>query len=66
MANGAASNAGIKPNDIITKIDKKTINKMTELRSYIYTKKPGDEVTIQVIRRGIMTQIKVVLGKKIG
>ena len=39
---------------------------MTELRSYIYTKKPGDEVIIQVIRRGIMTQVKIVLGRKIG
>ena len=62
--NGAAENAGIKPNDIITKIDGKSINKMTELRRYIYTKKPGDEVELQVLRRGITTPVKVKLGKK--
>ena len=61
---GAAENAGIKPNDIITKIDGKAINKMTELRSYVYTKKPEDEVELQVLRRGITTIIKAKLGKK--
>ena len=61
---GAAENAGIKPNDVITKIDGKAINKMTELRSYVYTKKPEDEVELQVLRRGITTIIKAKLGKK--
>lgn len=61
---GAAENAGIKPNDVITKIDGKAINKMTELRSYVYAKKPEDEVELQVLRRGITTIIKAKLGKK--
>ncbi len=64
VTNGAASTAGIKPNDIITKMDGKAISKMTELRSYIYTKKPQDEITLQILRRGIITPVKVVLGKK--
>lgn len=62
--NGAAEWAGIKPNDIITKIDGKAINKMTELRRYIYTKKPEEEVELQVLRRGIITPVRVKLGKK--
>ena len=64
IPNGAASNVGIMPNDIILKIDGKPLNKMTDLRSYIYTKKPEEEVTLQVLRRGITTPVKIVLGRK--
>lgn len=64
IPNGAAAKAGIKANDIITKIDGKPLNKMTHLRSYIYSKKPGDEVVMQVLRRGIITPVKIKLGKK--
>ncbi|MCI8482444.1 MAG: serine protease [Clostridia bacterium] len=64
VTGGAADIAGIKPNDIVTKIDNKLINKMTELRSYIYSKKPGEEITLQVVRRGITMPVKIVLTKK--
>ena len=64
ITNGAAEKAGIKANDIITKIDGKPLNKMTQLRSYIYSKNPGDEVVVQVYRRGIITPVKIKLGKK--
>ncbi len=64
VPNGAASNVGIMPNDIILRIDGKPLNKMTDLRSYIYTKKPEEEVTLQVWRRGIVTPVKIVLGRK--
>lgn len=64
LTNGPASSAGIKANDIILKIDGKPLNQMTELRSYIYSKNIGDEVTLQVLRRGIITPVKIVLGKK--
>ena len=37
---------------------------MTDLRTYIYTKKPGDEVTLQVVRKGITVPVKIELGKK--
>lgn len=64
IPNGPASNVGIMPNDIILKIDGKPLNKMTELRSYIYTKKPEQEVTLQIRRRGIITPVKIALGRK--
>ena len=64
ITNGAAEKAGIKANDIITKIDSKPLSKMTQLRSYIYSKNPGDEVVVQVYRRGIITPVKIKLGKK--
>ena len=62
--NGPAQIAGIKPKDIIVKIDGQKLNKMSELRSYIYTKKPGDKVTLLIQRNGIQTPVYVTLGKK--
>lgn len=61
---GPAYISGIRPNDIIVKIDGKELNKMSELREYIYTKKPGDEVTLLVQRRGIQSPVKVTLAKR--
>ena len=37
---------------------------MSELRGYIYTKNPGDEVTLQVTRGGKTLEIRLKLGKK--
>lgn len=54
----------LKIGDVITKIDELELNKMCDLRSYIYTKKPGDEVTLTVLRNNQEQQIKVTLGKK--
>lgn len=62
--NSPAQKQDLKPGDIITKIDGKTLNKMSELRAYIYTKKPNEEVTLQVQRRGIISPVKIVLGRK--
>lgn len=61
---GAADQAGIKEKDIITQIDQVKLNKMSELRRYIYTKKPGDQVTLIVQRKGIKTPINITLGKR--
>ena len=55
---------GIKEGDIITKIDGIEINKMSELREYIYQKKPGDEAIITIVRDNRAKSIKLKLGKK--
>ncbi len=64
IKNSPAENAGIKKGDIILKIDGNNLNKMSELRKYIYTKSPGDEVTLLVQRNGIKSPVKIRLGKK--
>ena len=61
---GPSSLSAIKIGDIITKIDNTTVNKMSELRNYIYTKKPGDEVNINFLRNKREYSVKVKLGKK--
>lgn len=60
----AASKTNLKIGDIITKIDNLELNKMCDLRCYIYTKKPGEEVTLTVLRNGKEQQMKVTLSKK--
>lgn len=59
-----AEQKGILKGDIILKIDDKEINTMNELKEYIYSKNPGDEVTLLVKRNGINKNIKIILGKK--
>ena len=61
---GPAGSAGIKVGDIIKKIDDTIVNKMSELRRYIYTKNPGDKVNLTVMRNGKERIFEVVLGKK--
>ena len=62
--NGAAYGKGILVGDIITKIDNIELNKMSDLRKYIYTKKPGDKVMLMLERKGKNFGIEIELGKK--
>lgn len=62
--NGPADGSDLKEKDIIVSIDGVLLNTMNDLRQYVYTKKPGDEVTLEVTRGKINKQIKIILGKK--
>lgn len=62
--NGPADGTGLKEEDIIKAIDEKELNTMNDLREYIYTKKPNDEVILKISRGKINKEIKLVLGKK--
>lgn len=64
IKNTSADKAGMKVGDIIQKIDDISLNKMSELRKYIYEKSPGDEVNLTIQRNGTQTIIKIKLGKK--
>lgn len=56
--------AGLKEGDIITKIDGKELNKMSDLREYIYNKSPGEEVNLTILRNRKQNEIKIKLAKK--
>lgn len=47
---GAAAQAGIEKDDIITKVDGKKVKKMSELQEALATKRPGDKVTLTFMR----------------
>ena len=63
-SNGPADNTDLKEADIITSIDNIELNTMNDLREYIYTKKPNDNVTLKITRGKISKEIKIMLGKK--
>lgn len=64
-ADGPSYSSGLRTGDIITRIDEITINKMSELRNYIYTKKVGDEVNLTILRNNKERNIKIKLGKRV-
>lgn len=64
VLDGPSSKAGVKLGDIITKIDGTEIDKMSELRTYIYQKNPDDKVTLTVMRNKKYYTIEVMLGRK--
>lgn len=59
-----AAKAKLKEGDIITKIDNLELNKMCDLRCYIYTKSPGDEVNLTIYRNKKEVQVTIKLGTK--
>lgn len=56
-----AEKAGIKVGDIIMSIDGVEVNKMVDLRKYIYTKKVGDVVTVVINRNNKIENVKIEL-----
>ena len=62
--NGPADKTELKEGDIIVSIDGRNLNTMNDLRQYIYTKNPNDEVTLQIERGKITKTITIKLGSK--
>ena len=60
---GPADGKGIKEGDIITKIDDVNLNTVNDLRQYIYTRKIGDKVTLNINKGKYTKEIEITLGK---
>ncbi|MBX6341972.1 MAG: PDZ domain-containing protein, partial [Thermomicrobiaceae bacterium] len=60
----AAEQAGLQRNDIITEIDGKALTNESDLAQIIDAHKPGDTVTLTVLRDGQTRQIQVTLGER--
>lgn len=58
-----ADKAGIRPGDVITRMDNVKIRKFSDLTGYIGSKRPNDIVTVQVIRDGNAKEFDVTLTK---
>ncbi len=65
IRNSPAEKAGIQKGDVLIGIDGLTIDKMSELRIYIYEKEIGDEVTIKYIRNNREYEKTITLAKKL-
>ncbi|MEU6677189.1 trypsin-like peptidase domain-containing protein [Streptomyces sp. NPDC046853] len=64
--NGPAAKAGLKPGDVITKLDNTVIDSGPTLIGQIWTHKPGDTVEITFKRDGKEHKVDVVLGQRKG
>lgn len=62
--NSAAEIAGIKEGDILLTIDNHKLERMCDLRCYIYTKKPGDTVLLKLQRNYRIIEVEAILKKK--
>ncbi|TQL21542.1 S1C family serine protease [Streptomyces sp. SLBN-134] len=63
---GPADKAGLKPGDVITKLDDRVIDSGPTLIGEIWTHKPGDEVTITYERGGKDQTTELTLGSRVG
>ncbi|HLV37943.1 trypsin-like peptidase domain-containing protein [Xanthomarina sp.] len=60
-----AFEAGLKPGDIIKKIDHVKISKFSDLTGYLTTKRPDDIVNITILRNGHLKEIPVTLNRNL-
>ncbi|MER6033271.1 trypsin-like peptidase domain-containing protein [Streptomyces sp. NPDC001835] len=63
---GPADKAGLKPGDVITKLDDHVIDSGPTLIGEIWTHKPGDKVTITYKRGGQEHTVDLTLGSRAG
>ncbi|WP_428944362.1 serine endoprotease DegQ [Pantoea sp. FN060301] len=61
LPGSAAAKAGIKPGDIITRLDDKTVESFAALRVKIGTTPPGTQVKVELVRDGKPVNLTVVL-----
>lgn len=61
---GPAQNAGLKVGDIILSVDGVEMNQMTQLREYIYSKSPYDQIALKVLRNGSESDVQIRLGRR--
>jgi 2-alkenal reductase len=60
----AAAKAGLRDGDIITAIDGKQLDGSTSLRQLLLLHKPGDTVSLSVLRDGKTSSVQVILGER--
>lgn len=63
-ASGGAVSAGIKSGDVITKINKASINSLTDLKAELSKYQAGDQVAVEFLRDGQVQQTQVGLRER--
>lgn len=64
LPNGPAAEVDLKEGDLIISIDEKKLKTMNDLREYLYSKEPENEVVLKILRNEREREINVALGKK--
>lgn len=63
IAGSPADQAGIRPGDIITRIGDLAIDENHPFINVLFNFKPGDQVTVELVRRGRTLQVQLTLGE---
>lgn len=63
---GAAKDAGLKENDVITKVDNVRITKFSDLQGFLGSKRPGDQIEVTVLRDEVEKILSVKLKNQFG
>lgn len=58
-----ADNAGLKPGDIIKRLDHVKISKFSDLTGYLTTKRPEDVIQVTFLRNGHLKEVPVTLNR---
>ena len=64
LAGSAAAQAGLRPNDVVTKINDQQIDGTHPISSILLHTRPGDKVKLTIIRDGKQQNIDVTLGRQ--
>ena len=64
LENGPADKAGIKPGDVLRKVDERKINDTAQLLNYVTQVKPGEKMKVQISRNGKNLEIDIFVGKR--
>ncbi|MFM6985861.1 MAG: Do family serine endopeptidase [Hydrogenophaga sp.] len=64
LQNGPAAQAGIRPGDVITFVGEREVNSVAQLLSAVAALKPGQPASLQVLRKGEKSQVRVTPGRR--
>ena len=64
LAGSAAAQAGLRPNDVVTKLNDQQIDGTHPISSILLHTRPGDKVKLTIIRDGKQQSIDVTLGRQ--
>jgi len=64
LEGGPADKAGMKPGDLLTQVNDQAVNDVVTLLNRIAQTSPGDEVKINLVRKGKLMALKLQVGKR--
>jgi serine protease Do len=62
--NGPAAVAGVKPKDVIIKIDNREVNKSNQVQAIVAEKSPNESILLTLFRKGQQIEVNVKLGQR--
>ena len=63
-AGGPADDAGMRPDDVIVAVDGRRVRASSDVSGAVSSRRPGDRVTVEVLRDGRRIELDVTLGSR--